>query len=69
MTVRDTADRVWHKSTYSGPDNECVEVANGLLGVVPVRDSKDPEGPALLFTAEEWAAFVVGLKAGEFPLA
>lgn len=37
-----------------------------LPGVVAVRDSKDPGGPKLLFTREEWKAFVGGLKAGEF---
>ncbi|GGV08863.1 MULTISPECIES: DUF397 domain-containing protein [Streptomycetaceae] len=57
----------WHKSTYSNGQGECVEVADGLPGVVPVRDSKDPEGPALLFRAEAWSAFVAGVKAGDLP--
>ncbi|WP_371502099.1 DUF397 domain-containing protein [Kitasatospora sp. NBC_00374] len=64
-----TATAAWRKSTYSGPDNECVEVADGVPGLMPVRDSKDPDGPALLFAAEAWAAFVAGIKAGEFPAA
>ncbi|GAA1386623.1 hypothetical protein GCM10009639_10620 [Kitasatospora putterlickiae] len=56
----------WRKSTFSGPDNECIEVADGVPGVLPVRDSKDPLGASLLFTPEAWAAFVAGVCAGEF---
>ncbi|MGW4892469.1 DUF397 domain-containing protein [Kitasatospora sp. NPDC004240] len=59
----------WRKSSYSNGQGECVEVADGVPGVLPVRDSKDPEGPTLLFTADAWAAFVVGIKSGEFPAA
>ncbi|MFF8772719.1 DUF397 domain-containing protein [Kitasatospora sp. NPDC015120] len=57
----------WRKSSYSGAQSECVEVAAGLSGVVPVRDSKDPSGPALLFAAEAWDSFLAGVKGGEFP--
>jgi hypothetical protein len=42
----------------------CVEVATNLPGAVAVRDSKDPEGPALLIPSAEWRAFVRGLQAG-----
>ncbi|MGW7083618.1 DUF397 domain-containing protein [Streptomyces sp. NPDC054871] len=50
----------WRKSSYSGGDGgeACVEVADGVPGIVPVRDSKNPQGPALLIRAEAWAAFV-----------
>ncbi len=48
----------WRKSTRSGNGNNCVEVANNLPGVVGVRDSKDPTGPALVFGPEAWQAFV-----------
>ncbi|MEU8082989.1 DUF397 domain-containing protein [Micromonospora sp. NPDC049101] len=49
----------WHKSTRSGSNQgACVEVADNLPGVVGVRDSKDPAGPALVFTPESWRAFV-----------
>ncbi|MFF1788909.1 DUF397 domain-containing protein [Kitasatospora sp. NPDC058243] len=56
----------WRKSTYSGGSNGCVEVANGFGGVQPVRDSKDPDGPVLLFPAPAWRAFVAAVRAGEF---
>jgi len=52
----------WRKSTYSGGNGgNCIQVA-GLPGTVAVRDSKDPDGPALLFTAAEWAAFTARVK-------
>ncbi|MFF4924374.1 DUF397 domain-containing protein [Kitasatospora xanthocidica] len=59
----------WRKSSYSGGDGaECIEVAPGFLsGVVPVRDSKDSHGPALVFRAAAWEAFVVAVRSGEFP--
>lgn len=49
----------WRKSTRSG-NGECVEVADNLPGIVGVRDSKDPTGPVLTFTARAWRAFVAG---------
>ncbi|MFD8389740.1 DUF397 domain-containing protein [Streptomyces sp. NPDC059680] len=52
----------WRKSSYSNPEGgECLEVA-ALPGVVPVRDSKSPDGPALLFPAHAWTAFIDGLR-------
>lgn len=64
LNVRDAH---WRKSSYSGATGgECVEVGDGVPGVVPVRDSKDPQGPALVFAAEAWAAFVGDVKAGRF---
>ncbi|MFD4771167.1 DUF397 domain-containing protein [Streptomyces niveus] len=55
---------VWRKSSYSGGSNgNCLEVADGHP-VVPVRDSKSPHGPALVFSAADWSSFVFALKAG-----
>ncbi|WFE51301.1 DUF397 domain-containing protein [Micromonospora sp. WMMD1155] len=52
----------WRKSSRSsGNGGNCVEVADNLPGVVGVRDSKDPAGPALTFTSTAWRAFVTGL--------
>ncbi|SFY51907.1 DUF397 domain-containing protein [Streptomyces sp. F-1] len=50
----------WRKSTYSGGEeqNACLEVADGLPGVIPVRDSKLTTGPVLLIGPAAWAAFV-----------
>ena len=58
--------RVWRKSSFSVAAGECVEVA--VLGddCVGVRDSKDPEGGVLRFSRGELAAFLAGVKAGEF---
>jgi hypothetical protein len=59
----------WRKSSYSGASaGDCVEVADGVPGAVPVRDSKDPQGPALLFPADAWVAFIAEVKAGRFPV-
>jgi hypothetical protein len=62
-------DMRWRKSSYSGSEGgDCIEVAVGLSSVAPVRDSKDPNGPALTFAADEWRVFVADLRAGCFPL-
>ncbi|GAA0555336.1 MULTISPECIES: DUF397 domain-containing protein [Streptomyces] len=58
---------VWRKSTYSDSNGgTCVEVADGIRAVVPVRDSKDPNGPALIFPASCWSSFISAVKGGEF---
>ncbi|ABP56891.1 DUF397 domain-containing protein [Salinispora tropica] len=52
----------WKKSTRSGTSGgECIEVAGNLPGIVGVRDSKDPTGPALVFGPRAWSAFVAQL--------
>ncbi|HEY0697212.1 MAG TPA: DUF397 domain-containing protein [Micromonospora sp.] len=55
----DLSNAVWKKSTRSGTSGgDCVEVADNLPGVIGVRDSKDPTGPALTFEPAAWRAFV-----------
>ncbi|WP_335936730.1 DUF397 domain-containing protein [Streptomyces sp. PTD5-9] len=54
----------WRKSSYSGGSNgECLEVADGYA-TVPVRDSKTPNGPTLVLSANGWTAFVSAVKNG-----
>ncbi|MET8622755.1 DUF397 domain-containing protein [Kitasatospora sp. NPDC004669] len=63
----DLSRAVWRKSRFSGNQGNCIEVADGFTGIVPVRDSKDPNGPALTFPVNAWTAFVTAIKAGEIP--
>ncbi|MFE6868163.1 DUF397 domain-containing protein [Kitasatospora sp. NPDC057692] len=56
----------WRKSSYSGDAGQCIEVADGHPGLMPVRDSKDPAGPTLLFPTDAWQSFVTAIRAGEF---
>ncbi|MFE2411572.1 DUF397 domain-containing protein [Kitasatospora sp. NPDC059408] len=56
----------WFKSSYSSNGGDCIEVAANSVHTVPVRDSKDPQGPVLAFPVEAWSAFVVAVRAGEF---
>jgi hypothetical protein len=59
----DLTGAIWHKSTRSsGNSGNCVEVADNLPGVVGVRDSKDPTGPALVFAQATWREFVESAK-------
>ncbi|WP_329206712.1 DUF397 domain-containing protein [Streptomyces sp. NBC_01696] len=55
----------WRKSTYSGGDGgNCLEVSDGHPHLVPVRDSKATDGPALVFRTAAWSAFIADLKHG-----
>ncbi|MEU9045522.1 MULTISPECIES: DUF397 domain-containing protein [unclassified Kitasatospora] len=59
----------WRKSSFSGNDGgNCIEVAPGFPGLVPVRDSKDPHGPVLTFPDSSWGAFIEAVQAGDFPV-
>lgn len=56
----------WRKASYSSSNGgACVEVAE-IPAAVAVRDSKDPDGPKLAFTATEWKAFVRRAKSGRY---
>ncbi|MGP4002911.1 DUF397 domain-containing protein [Streptomyces sp. 8N706] len=60
------ANAVWHKSSYSnGSGGECVEVTTHDPAITGVRDSKDPNGPVLLFPSTAWAHFVAAVRQGE----
>ncbi|MFF8970149.1 DUF397 domain-containing protein [Streptomyces sp. NPDC014995] len=56
----------WIKSSHSNAEGNCVEMAVLEGGVVAMRNSRDPDGPALVYTPAEVAAFVAGAKGGEF---
>jgi hypothetical protein len=58
----------WRRSSRSTKQRGCVEAAFLADGRVAVRDSKDHEGPALVYTPREWDAFLKGAKDGEFDL-
>ncbi|GGR39156.1 hypothetical protein GCM10010497_47870 [Streptomyces cinereoruber] len=64
MRAIDLTTVTWRKSSYSNDDGgQCLEVAD-RLPLVPVRDSKVPDGPALVFGGDAWASFVDGVKRG-----
>jgi len=74
MPASDLSRAAWRKSSYSnGTGGSCVEIAvltpTANEHDVAVRDSKDPHGPALTFTARQWSAFTTAIKAHELDLA
>ncbi len=65
MTATDDLDlsrAAWRKSTYSNNGGACLEIASCGPHVVAVRDSKDPDGPKLAFTPDQWTAFTSTVK-------
>jgi hypothetical protein len=60
MTEPDLSRAKWQKSSHSSANGQCVEVAH-LDQAVAVRDSKNPNGPRLIFTRHEWESFVLGV--------
>lgn len=66
MTNDELSSAVWRKSSRSGAVGQCVEVAFLNSGGIATRDSKNPTGPALVFTPAEWDAFTRGVQAGDF---
>ncbi|MFF3333607.1 DUF397 domain-containing protein [Streptomyces sp. NPDC002888] len=56
----------WRKSSYSNQDGgACLDVSDDFADIVPVRDSKIPSGPVLVFPASHWASFVSAVKGGQ----
>jgi Domain of unknown function (DUF397) len=66
MLSPDLVGAVWRKSSRSSGNGQCTMCARLEDGSMAVKDSKNPDGPALVFTAQEWSAFVEGVKLGEF---
>jgi hypothetical protein len=64
--MSDLTGALWHKSTRSANAGDCVEVADNLPGIVAVRDTKNRDSGTLVFTHAEWAAFLGGVRDGEF---
>ncbi|MEU9122514.1 DUF397 domain-containing protein [Streptomyces sp. NPDC048506] len=62
-TTPNLAGAVWRKSSYcDGGEDNCIEVSDGLPATIPVRDSKNPAGPILLFPHDAWSAFINAVK-------
>ncbi|WP_438828567.1 DUF397 domain-containing protein [Streptomyces hesseae] len=66
MAASDIEDVEWRKSRYSNSQGSCVEFAKLPGGGVAVRNSRHPDGPALVYTPAEIEAMVLGIKDGEF---
>ncbi|GAB2699727.1 helix-turn-helix domain-containing protein [Kitasatospora kifunensis] len=66
VSTTDYTNASWLKSSYSGGGGQCIEIAPDFGLTLPVRDSKDPEGPALVFPTTSFTAFVNGVKSGQF---
>ena len=63
ITAESLTDARWRKSSYSSENGgNCIEIAADFPGVVPVRDSKNPQGPVLVIPANAWSAFVHAVK-------
>lgn len=65
LTDPERMSLVWRKAQRSTNNGACVEAA-AVVGKIALRDSKDPSGPVLVYTPDEWSAFLDGAKNGEF---
>ncbi|MCS0638397.1 DUF397 domain-containing protein [Streptomyces sp. LP05-1] len=66
MRATELTSATWTKSSHSNPTGNCVELAALPDGGVAVRNSRDPQGPALIYTRDEITAFVAGARDGDF---
>lgn len=66
MPASQARNAVWRKSRASNPSGNCVEMARLTPGVIAIRNSRDPDGPALVYTRAEIDAFIRGIKDGDF---
>jgi len=66
VSAAELGDVRWRKSRESNPSGNCVEVAELPDGAIALRNSRDPQGPALVYTRAEIAAFLTGVRNGEF---
>ena len=63
MGILDLSAATWVKSSYSGTNGgDCIEVAPGFPGLVPVRDSKNPQGPVLVINRSAWLSFIGAVR-------
>jgi hypothetical protein len=58
---------MWRKSTRSGGNGDCVEIADLDRGIA-IRDSKNPAGPKLIFRSRDWRTFADAVKSGAYDL-
>ncbi|MFF0103486.1 DUF397 domain-containing protein [Streptomyces hirsutus] len=56
-----TDSAIWHRSSHSGGQGDCLELAHGVPALAPVRDSKDPAGPVIAFGRDAWRVFLTHL--------
>jgi hypothetical protein len=66
MAATDLTDVTWEKSKHSNPNGACVEVAHLPDGEIALRNSRFPDGPALVYTRAEITAFLASAKEGQF---
>jgi hypothetical protein len=69
MAIQPNSAFSWTKSSYSGGNGACVEIAVPTTTAIAVRDSKDPDGPRLTFDNSAWSSFVSDVAAGTLDLA
>ncbi|GCD36978.1 MULTISPECIES: DUF397 domain-containing protein [Streptomyces] len=68
MAIQPNSAFSWTKSSYSGGNGACVEVAVPAPAAIAVRDSKNPDGPRLTFDTSAWSSFVGDVSKGAYDL-